>query len=67
MCGGNMDKYYEFKNIKYKYGENVIFNDLDLIINKNKIIIVYKDRRRYKWKRLDILIIRQLQRLMKTY
>ena len=37
------------------------------VINKNKIIIVYKDRRRYKWKRLDILIIRQLQRLMKTY
>lgn len=37
------------------------------VINKNKIIIiVYKDRRRYKWKRLDILIIRQLQRLMKT-
>lgn len=38
------------------------------VINKNKIIIiVYKDRRRYKWKRLDILIIQQLQRLMKTY
>lgn len=38
------------------------------VINKNKIIIiVYKDGRRYKWKRLDILIIRQLQRLMKTY
>lgn len=40
MCGGNMDKYYKFKNIKYKYGENVIFDNLDLIINKNKITTI---------------------------